>query len=195
MLIGAVLLYVVAMAIFFYSANDATPGAAWPSLTMIYELGDPSPIAATATEVHRLDYRSATEWTDTIVEAAPTQMLGSGAVSKVDSYRRVTGSEIEEYNSIHDETTVKDAEDTTLVPHPFLRPMDITELKNNHNLTPTATASKVCYLTDCAENAPGLTFTKDGAQWTIANDPRWAIPIQVGDAFRVRELRIDAGRE
>jgi hypothetical protein len=188
-------MYAVSMAIFFYSANDATPEAAWPSLTMIYELGDTTPNAATAPEVHRLDYRSTAEWTDTIIEAEPTQLLGSGVVSKIDSYRRLSGASIEEYNSIHDEATVKDTEDAILVPHPFLKPMDIAELNDTHNLTPTTTTSTVCYSNDCNRNAPGLTFTTDGAAWTIANDPSWAIPLQVGAAFRVRELRIDVGRE
>jgi hypothetical protein len=55
--------------------------------------------------------------------------------------------------------------------------------------------ARPCCLADRAENAPDLTLTADGVAWTIATDPRWAILLQAGDAFRVRDLRIDAGRE
>ena len=196
LLIGSGALYAVAMAVFFYSANDASPETTgWPRLTMTYEIGESVASGGSPNEVHRLVYRSPTEWTDTVIEAAPTQTLGSGTVSKIDSYRQVFGTRVEDSNSIHDETTVKETEDAVLIPHPFLKPVDVSELKKADRLTPIRTTSIVCYLGACEQNAQGQTFTDDGAKWTIVDDSRFGIALSVGDAFRVREVRIEFARE
>ena len=168
----------------------------WPPLTMVYETNGPVYNGVQIREVHRLEYRSITEWTDTVIESDSIESRAMGTVDTVGSYERVNGTKIESYDSIDDGLSVSDTEGSILVPSGFLVPIHISELKKVHDLIPTTTASKVCYQDDCEQDAGGLAYTSPGGmEWIIANESRWGIPLKAGDVFFVREVVIDSTRE
>ena len=168
----------------------------WPPLTMVYEVNGPVYNGVQIREVHRLEYRSITEWTDTVIESDSIESRAMGTVNTVGSFERLNGTKFESYDSITDDLHVQYEEGGILVPSGFLVPIHISELKKVHDLIPTTTASKVCYRDDCEQDAGGLAYTSPGGmEWIIANESRWGIPLKAGDVFFVREVRIDSTKE
>ena len=62
-------------------------------------------------------------------------------------------------------------------------------------LSEVSTTTRICYQTDCENNASALTFDRGyGIHWTVLNDARWGIPLKVGDKFIVSELTLKASK-
>ena len=122
--IGGVTLFVV-------GKSDVTAEIGyWPPLTMVYEMDGPSWNSITVREVHRLEYRSTLEWTDTVIDSDPIESLAVGTVSTIGSYSRLKGAKLEDYNSITDQLDVSEFdEDTIFVPNAFMMPFHISEIK------------------------------------------------------------------
>ena len=171
----------------------ATP-TNWPSLRMVYELEDGDVLnGQTVNEVHQLVYRSASDWIDTVTASDRIESLALGTISTIGSYKRMSGTRYEEYDSITDEVTVEKVEsDTIVVPNAFLVPLNVAELRKG-SLSQASTVARLCYSRRCEDDASGLSFTSPrGVEWVVTDDSRWAITLKVGDAFLVRELGIDA---
>ena len=169
----------------------------WPAFTMTYETdgimytvgSNPS---VTTREVRRLDYVSATEWTDTVIEA-PTITTSAGATTRVGSYVALDDSSFTESETGGETLTSTIEEDTTYIvgtmPPPF--PFEALDLA----MTETATTATVCFLEECTENASGLLYTEEnGVQFVFVDDAR-GIPLRVGDGFTVRDIRIEDVRQ
>ena len=62
------LLAIVGALYFFSGGLGKEEKSYWPPLTMIYEVYGPVHNGQTVREVRRLKYRSATDWTDTVIE-------------------------------------------------------------------------------------------------------------------------------
>ena len=94
--------------VLYFSPWDASSSeiSYWPALTMVYEMDGATSNGKTTREVHRLEYRSVSDWTDTVIESDLFESLALGTVSNVGSYERLKGKKVETYDSITDDVTV-----------------------------------------------------------------------------------------
>ena len=194
LLIAAVVATSVVVAMSVWADGPAAPVIpTWPPFTMVYEtdgvtysLGS-SP-SVTTREVRRLEYQSRTQWTDTVIEA-PTITTRVGSSSRVGASTRVNGDSYTEYNSSGESTyTETVGENTTMLTGSMPPPFPIED--SRFEIESTVTSAKVCFNDECTENAVGLLRRKaNGAEFVYVDDAR-GIPLRVGDAFIVREIRI-----
>ncbi len=166
-----------------------------PSMTMVYEtdgdavgVGNNPPV--TIREVHRLEYRSKTDWVDTVIEASPiVQVIPEGVYDPVGSYQRVDGTQFTEFDASTNDGFQEVMEPKTIfLPHRALRPYYLRDLDQSPSRVDTL--SKVCYGDDCEENVQGLLYVLSSGERVFLDDPRWDIPLRAGDWFEVRELEI-----
>ena len=196
------LLIVVGVIYFFAGDKYEEEKTYWPPLTMIYEIDGPVHNGQKIRETHRLRYRSATDWTDTVIESDPIESLALGAVSTAGSYMRLKDELVEEYDSITEDVSMDErTEGGLFVPNAYTVPFrffveEPTRAPDATPYTAVATSSKVCYRSECEENVVGLAFKRRaGTEWVVLDDERWGIVLQTGDAFIVRELILDASRD
>jgi hypothetical protein len=180
---------VIATIVLVVRAN-AEP-ATWPPFTMTYQQVVDEGTAPPLVEVHRLEYQSKDEWTDTVVEA-PSVDTRLGAFSNKDSYQRVSGGVYSRFSaatgSIREE---KLEQDTIKVPNGFLVPFQKQSLElANIGSTRVTTNSVVCFRDKCIEGAPGLRYAAEGQPETVLADDSRGIPLRSGDDFVVTELLI-----
>ena len=195
------LLAVVGVVYIVVDDADEEEKTYWPPLTMIYEVDGPVHNGQTVREVRRLEYRSATDWTDKVIESDPIESLALGTVSTTGSYKRLKDELIEEYDSITDDVSVDErTEGGLFVPNAYTVPLqffveDPTRSPDGTPYTLVATTSRVCYRNECKENAGGLAFKRGaGNEWIVLDDERWGIALKAGDGFVVRELILDASK-
>jgi len=174
----------------------------WPPLTMIYETDGPVLNGPVIRQTRRLEYRTATDWTDTVIESDPIQSLALGTVSAEGSYERMKGELVEEYDSITDDVTTETVEEGTLfIPNAYLVPYhnfveDPTIAPDGTPYAAAVTSARVCYRSKCEENVVGLAFQRGaGTEWVLLEGERWGIVLRAGDAFVVRELTLDASKD
>ncbi len=165
----------------------------WPVFSMLYETpgfsysrGEGESV--TVREVHWLDYVSATQWTNTVVES-PTITTAVGSHDRVGRYTRLSGTTYTEYDgagaATHTETV---EEDTTLIVGTMPAPFPIVE--SGIVTTSTDTVAKVCFLEECTVNADGVLYTMDkGSEFVFVDDAR-GIPLRVNESFVVKEITI-----
>lgn len=195
------LLAIVGILYFFSGVLGKEEKSYWPPLTMIYEVDGPVHNGQTVREARRLEYRSATDWTDTVIESDPIQSLALGTVSTEGSYMRLKDELIEEYDSITDDVSVDEtAEGGLFVPNAYLVPYHNfvehpTRAPDGTPYAAVVTSARVCYRSVCEENAGGLAFMQGpGTEWVVLDDERWGIVLKIGEAFVVRELILDASK-
>ena len=178
-----------------FFATAASPD--WPPFVMIYQIEGggvtvgTGPIQ-TGQEVHRLDYRSKTEWTDTVIEA-PEIETSFGTFSTVGSYRHLDGRTLSEFDPLENSFLSRTIpEGVRMVPGAALIPRPIEVLKAaGAEYAQVVTSAKVCFRDVCKQNAGGLMYVDNGQERVFANDSR-GIPLKVGDSFfTVLELRIE----
>ena len=174
----------------------------WPALTMVYEMDGLGFNGQTTRETHHLEYRSVSDWTDTVIESTPFESLALGTVSTTGSYQRLKGKKVEFYDSITDDVSVdKRTDESIYVPNTHLIPIDFfvanpTRAPDGTPYTETTTTTTVCYRSECEENISGLAFKWGGRLERIAlDDKRWGINLKSGDSFVVRELILDASKD
>ena len=201
-----VLISLVAGVIYFgpWDASDSKVGQ-WPALTMVYEMDGLGINGQTVRETHRLEYRSVSDWTDTVIESDPFEDGPLGTVSTAGSYQRLKGKKVETYDSITDHVSVDErTEGGIFVPNAHLLPryhfvVDPTRAPDGTpytETTTTTTTTTVCYRSECEENVSGLAFKwGDGPERIVLDDKRWGIALKSGDSFIVRELVLDASKD
>ncbi len=128
---------VLAIATFLNAQNTAGADRnSWPSLLMVYNIDGLTYNGVSIREVHRLVYRSKSDWTDTVIESDPIQS-GVGTIYSVGSYKRVDGIRYEEYDSIGDQSYLEelDGGKSITIPNVFLQPVPVKAIqasfKNN----------------------------------------------------------------
>ena len=195
------LLTIVGVLYFFSGDLGKDEKSYWPPLTMLYEVDGPVHNGQTVREVRRLEYRSATDWTDTVIESDPFESLALGTVSTAGSYMQLKGNLIEEYDSTTEDISVDErTEGGLFVPNAYTVPFrffveDPARAPDGTPYTAVATTSKICYRSLCEENAVGLAFKRGaGTEWVVLDDERWGIVLKAGGAFVVRELILDASK-
>ena len=197
-----VLISIVAGVLYFGPWDASSPEISyWPALTMVYEMDGPPFNGQTVRETHRLEYRSVTDWTDTVIESDPIESLALGTVSTAGSYERLKDKKVEYYDSITDDVSVDERTDESIyVPNTYLVPInflvvDPTGAPDGTPYIETPTTTTVCYRSECEENISGLAFKWGGGLERIAlDDKRWGINLKSGDSFIVRELILDASK-
>ena len=96
----------------------------WPALTMVYEKDGATSNGKTTREVHRLEYRSVTDWTDTVIESDPIEFPPLGTESTAGSYQRLKGKKVEFYDSTTNDVSVdKRTDESIYVPNAHLIPL------------------------------------------------------------------------
>ena len=142
----------------------------------------------TVREVHRLDYVSATQWTNTVVES-PTITTAVGSHDRVGHYTQLSGTTYTEYDGAGEATHTETVEeDTTLIVGTMPAPFPI--LESGVATTSTDTVAKVCFLEECTVNADGVLYTMDnGSEFVFVDDAR-GIPLRVNESFVVKEITI-----
>ena len=165
----------------------------WPVFSMLYETpgftytrGEGEPV--TIREVHRLDYVSDTQWTNTVVES-PTITTAVGSHDRVGYYTQLSGTTYTEYDdageTLHTETV---EDDTTLIVGTMPAPFPI--VQSGVATTSTDTIAKVCFQGECTINADGVLYTMDnGSEFVFLDDAR-GIPLRVNESFVVKEITI-----
>ena len=102
-----VLISIVAGVLYFGPWDASGPKVSyWPALTMVYEIDGATSNGKTTREVHRLEYRSVSDWTDTVIESDPFESLALGTVSTAGSYQRLKDKKVESYDSITNDVSV-----------------------------------------------------------------------------------------
>ena len=195
------LLAIMGILYFFSGVLGKKEKSYWPPLTMTYEVEGPVHNGHTVREVRLLEYRSTTDWTDTVIGSDPIESLALGAVSTAGSYMRLKDELIEEYDSITDDVSVDEkTEGGLFVPNVYLVPYhnfvrDPTRAPDGTPYAAVVTSARVCYRSECEENAGGLAFMRGaGSEWVVLDDERWGIVLQAGEAFVVRELILGASK-
>ena len=171
----------------------------WPSLTMTYEVAGPPVLVGgeeqSGTEVHRLEYTSKDEWTDTIIEA-PDIATTVGTFNSSGSFRSLNGGVITEYDAITGSTSTEETiEGSYHVAGPMFVRYSINVLKKKgYDFSQVPTDARVCFRSVCEDNATGVRIAHSGQERVFVNDVR-GIPLEGGASFRVREVRIDDGKQ
>ena len=165
----------------------------WPQLTMVYEadgaavaVGD-NPAVVTR-EVHRLEFRSKTDWRDTVIEG-PLIHTRVGGFSNTGSYEEVRGNTYTRFHSIYNGYDSEIVESGRRVAGLFMAPFSIE--RSGYQFSRVGTEAKVCFRELCEEGAIGLEHTlPDGEKVQLVDDAR-GIPLTFGTRFVVKELQID----
>ena len=195
-LLIALVAVALATTVFVLVSNAEAETEDWPPFTMVYEVAGPTTtvggIAQPSIEVHRYEYRSKTDWEDTIMEA-PSIQTDYGDFSPVGSYRRLKGQLFTEYDATDDlleQSTI--SEGVMFVPNGVLVPFQNRAIELTTGLTPdrVSTSALVCFQNDCSADATGLLYVlEDSSEYIFADDSR-GFPLKAGDFLVVKELRI-----
>ena len=94
---------------------------------MVYEKDGQNYNGTVIRETHRLEYNSASDWTDTVIASDPIESIALGTITSTGSYMRRNGDEFKIYDSITKDAEVTQEPDTTYIPNQFLAPLDIFE--------------------------------------------------------------------
>ena len=170
----------------------------WPAFSMLYTTpgytysrGQGEPVAVT--EIHRLDYESATQWVNTVVES-PDITTAVGTHNRVGQYTALSGNTYTEYDGAGVEThTETVADDTTFIVGTMPAPFPI--VASGVETAITTTTARVCFLEECTNNAGGILYTMDnGSEFVFVDDAR-GIPLRVNESFVVKEITIQDSKQ
>lgn len=182
------------------ASNAAKP---LPSMTMVYEtygasisLGDRS--IDPFKEVHRLEYRSKTDWVDTVIESPSIDLGRYGVRSYVGSYKSVKGNTVIEYTAADGGTYESSiSEHSTFYPGPAFPNArglagftDDLAKAGGIEKSQVVTGATVCSGDECRENVTGDRYTGNGLDMVVLTDSDWVIPLRMGDGFLVRKVEI-----
>ncbi len=199
----AVVALIAAFAIFLSNreCGEASP-TELPNMTLVYEvygpavtIGDNS--VAPYKETRRLEYQSKTNWTETVIES-PTINLGRyGSDSNVGSYRTLKDRVLTEYNPL-DESTLESAIDNgvTYIPNAaftFVHTSPVKPLGNVSGVSVT-TEARVCFNSECEENASGVKYSANGVNLVVLEGDNWIIPLEFENGFVLRSADIQASK-
>ena len=171
-----------------------------PPMTMIYEKSEGALVSVgnepdvVIGEVHRLEYRSETDWVDTVIEATPVvDLIPGGQYNRVGSYEMVVGNRFTSFDaglgSPEDIDEEEIAPNTIMVPNAALVPYHRVGFINQ-SPTPIDTDATVCFRDDCELNARGFLYLLANGKEIVFADYARLVPLR-SQNFVVRELRID----
>ena len=197
--LGAVL---CALALAFANRTGPNLPDPLPPMTLTYEVYGASVSVGNRSiprfkELRRLEYRSQTDWTETVIES-PTLDLGRyGTASNVGSYRTLKGNVLTEYDAKMDSTNTSTEGEGVLIPNSSL---GVIYAPPTHPFGPdiageaVTTEARVCFNGDCRDNASGVKYTKGDRTLVVLEGDGFILPIENGDFFTLKSADIQANR-
>ena len=199
------ILAIVTTALALAFANVALPNAdgPLPPMTLTYESYGPSISVGDRSipafkETVRLEYRSETDWKETVIES-PTVNLGRyGTGTNKGTWRQLKGNVYMEYDAM-DGSTASSTEDGGAV----LLPLGILSYAYGpptHPYGPTidgvaaTTEARICFNGDCTSNAAGVRYTKGVSNVVLLEGVGFTLPLKSGDHFVLKSADIQAER-
>ena len=143
-LIAISLLSIVgAIGLFFSAARTSDAETSyWPPLTMVYEIDGQVWNERQIRETHRLEYRTASDWTDTVIASEPIQSRALGTITAAGTYMRRDGNQTETYDSITNDIDIYVSE-YNVIPNAFLAPLlYVVESMKNSETDPVQTTDE-----------------------------------------------------
>ena len=206
-----VLIAALALVLANREGGEASPGEL-PSMTLVYEVYGPEVsvggdrVAPSYKEVRRLEYRSKTDWIETVIESPSINLGRYGSGSNVGSYRKLDGAVITEYDPLDGSTRESAvADDAIFAPNSAFAfaYMSTSPLGDIPGVAVT-TDARVCFNDHCEGNADGIKYSAygitlvvlEGDNWTLVvlEGDNWIIPVEFGDGFSLRSADIQAPR-
>ena len=170
----------------------------WPPFTMVYELEQGQSVLVgdrrvDSRQVRHLEYKSATEWRETVLESPPIETR-VGTFDAVGSYRQLDGRRLVEYDSVTDSTREDEIEEGVRhIPRSGFTPYENRGLEKVVGITPikVETGALVCFRDECEDNAMGFLFRLDNGHESVFADDSRGFPLRLGTLLVVKELRVD----
>ena len=196
------LLLVAAFLVFGNPLRSEASLSPLPSMTLVYEVYGPAISVGDRSvepfrETHRLDYRSKTDWTDTVIESPSVDLGRYGSGSNVGSYKILNGALVTEYEAMSGsarESTVSD--NSVFVPNSaFAFALGTSDpIGDTPGITKSlvVTDARVCFNGECQENAVGRQYTDGRMNVVFLEGDSWVIPLKLGDGFLVKSAEIQA---
>ena len=173
-----------------------------PGMTLVYETYGPAVTVGDNSvepykEIRRLEYRSRTDWTETVIES-PTIDLGRyGSGSNAGSFLRLDGRVVTDYNAMTGSISESAVDDGSIsVPNAAFTYVHITTMPFGDDVPGVAvtTEARVCFNGDCEENATGVRYTSGRTSMVVFEGDNWIIPLEYGEIFSLRSADIQAQR-
>ena len=170
----------------------------WPPFTMVYELEQGQAVSVgdrhvDSRQVRRLEYQSATEWRETVLESPPIETR-VGTFNAAGSYKQLDGRRLVEFNSVTNSNREEEIEEGVRhLPRAGFLPYGNRTLEETKGITPIKidTGVLVCFQNECEDNAVGLLYRLENGHESVFADDSRGFPLRVGTSIVVRELRID----
>ena len=197
--LGAVL---CALALAFANRTGPNLPDPLPPMTLTYEVYGASVSVGNRSiprfkELRRLEYRSQTDWTETVIES-PTLDLGRyGTASNVGSYRTLKGNVLTEFDAKMNSTNTSTQGGSVLIPNSSL---SVIYASPTNPLGPDAvravvtTNLRACFNGDCRDNASGVKYTKGDTTLVVLEGDGFILPVEDGDYFTLKCADIQANR-
>ncbi len=193
---------VTAFALAFTGNTGPNLPEPYPPMTLTYEVygasvsvGDQS--IPSYKETRRLEYRSQTDWTETIIES-PTLDLGRyGEGSDTGSYQTLKGNVLTEYDAMTGST------DSSTVGQGVLLPQGVFSYAYGPATHPygsgiagvaATTEARICFNGNCTDNTGGTRYTKGARDIVLLEGVGFTLPLKSGDHFILKSAEIQADR-
>ena len=171
-----------------------------PPMTLTYEVYGPSVGVGSRSipafkETRRLDYRSQTDWTETVIESPALDLGRYGTGTNQGSYRTLEGNVLTEYDAMVGTTDTSSVGEGVYLPNTNL---GYAYTPPNHSPIGTqagvavATDARICVNGACIQNAAGVRYTKDDRELVVFEGDGWIIPGKDGDNFTLKSAKIQA---
>ena len=173
-----------------------------PGMTLVYEtygpaisVGDSSVVPYK--EIRRLEYRSRTDWTETVIESPTIDVGRYGTTSNVGAYVSLKGTVLTEHDPLDgsiSESTIDDG--ATFVPNAAFVFVHMSAIFLDDEVPGVAvtTEAQVCLNGDCEEKATGVRYTYGRTSVVVFEGDNWIIPLEYGEIFSLRSADIQAQR-
>ena len=201
---ATVVVVVVLIAAFALVLADLEGGEAGPSelpsMTLVYEAYGPAITVGDNSvepykEIRRLEYRSRTDWTETVIESPTIDVGRYGTTSNVGAYLSLNGTVLTEHDPLDGsirESTMDD--NSTHVPNAAFVFVHMPTMPFGEDVpgVPVTTDARVCFNSDCEENAIGVRYSANRTTVVVFEGDNWIIPVKLGDIFSLRSADIQA---
>ena len=196
-----VLIAAFALVLANLEGGEAGPGEL-PSMTLVYEVHGPAITVGDNSvepyrEIRRLEYRSRTDWTETVIESPTIDIGRYGTTSNVGAYVSLNGTTLTEHDPLDgsiSESTIDDG--VTFVPNSAFVFVHMPTMPFGEDVpgVPVTTDARVCFNSDCEENAIGVRYSANRTTVVVFEGDNWIIPLESGEIFSLRSADIQAPR-
>ena len=162
-----------------------------PPMTLTYEVNGPGVsvgdrVIADYKETRRLEYRSQTEWTETVIESPQLDLGRYGTGTNEGSYQKLNGSVLTEYDAMIGTTDTSSVGAGVFLPLDALgyayTPVGSSPLKDTVTTEAVTMDVRVCAANGvCADNVPGTKYTAgSGRELVVYEGADFVLPVRSG---------------